>query len=126
MIRPQRGSAAVELVFLTGLWVTLVSGFLICCRLGLTQQRAHSAARMGAMLFSCGLVERSIAEAEIQRLLIQFKQRNSVDWSFSSGRFTGSAASRFYRLVGTEVQARFSFSPLVVREKVVLQEASEL
>ncbi len=124
-MRGRRGASLVEFVFVIGIWGSVVSAFLLCCRLKMAQQEALSVASWAAQLESSGLVEPHFVSAAFADYFSKEKMKG-VSWSWRHGRFTGTTASRFYRLMAAEVEARFYFSPLVVREHVVIQEASEL
>lgn len=115
----------MEFVFVIGIWGSLLSAFLLCCRLKMAQQEALSVAGWAAELESSGLVEPRYVSAALADYFSKEKM-NGVLWTWSHGRFTGTPSARFYRLMAAEVEARFTFSPLVVKEHVVIQEASEL
>lgn len=125
MNRYKRAGSLVEFVLVVLMWSVLLSAFVQCCRLKLAQQKALSAAHWAAQLQSTGLVRSGNIDAALNDFF-SMEPVNGVQWSWIRDRFDETAASRFYRLLRVQIQAQFSFSPLVVKEQMVIQEASEL
>lgn len=125
-----RGQAIVELLYVSMMVGILLAGFVVFCRLSLLRQRALCAARFGSLLQSSQWVAEETVQAELRDYLSGFGAEPDLQWSWRLGRFTDTPASRFYRLVVTEITGRyhpstpaFRFQPLVFSEKVVVQEA---
>ena len=98
-----RGQLIVEFVLALFLWGALMSGFIFLAQGSLVRQRAHSAARLGALLLGTGRVADETVRAEIKNILEQSSQPEKVEWLIQTRPYKDTVAARFYHLVQTTV-----------------------
>lgn len=110
----------VEFVLALSMWTTLVAGFIFLAQGSLIRQRAHAAARLGALLFGTGRVQEESVQAEMQNYLNHSPQPEKIKWRVEIGPYKDTVAARFYHLVQANVVG--GWGKFKIAERVVVEQ----
>ena len=114
----EKGSLIVEMLYVCWFWSFLIALFFSMGRWMVDEHRALTGVRMATVLLASGLVTDTDIDLELRRFYSTVNSSTNPMWSWRLGRFTESASSRFYHLVGTQVTLP---SVLPISERLIIQ-----